>query len=322
MLTKFLVNGLQQTLHALELVVNRIDGLIDPFPEQPAAPAEPYLRPELEYRSDELWARPVMWWEMAFGGVGVASYLTAAACSGPVSRAAGWTLVLGGKGSLLMADLGRPERALRVFTRPNTSWISRGAWALLAFSGGGVGQLLLWNRPVLRRQLEIGTALAATVLISYDGLFLNASKSVSSWTARSLPVLLTTNSLVAGATMTRLLDQRQDEFLRAITVASAVASAIAGAGWLRELRRTDDASRHAADQLTRGGQRGRFWLGVGLLGTAIPAVVAAGGGRNTALKAVAAAASLLGAAWLRKTVLQTGYHAPILRPVDEGGWPW
>ena len=35
MLTKFLVNGLQQTLHALELVVNRIDGLIDPFPEQP-----------------------------------------------------------------------------------------------------------------------------------------------------------------------------------------------------------------------------------------------------------------------------------------------
>lgn len=318
-----LVKLLHWTLHSYEQLVNQIDELVDPFDPAPTPASVP--PEEFEYRPDTLWARPVMWWEMALGAAGVGTYLASAANGSRPGRLLGAGLVLGGKGSLLMADLGRPERALRVFRMPHTSWISRGAWSLGIFSAGVVGQLIADERrvrPSSKIAAEAVTALAALLLISYDGLFLNASKGVGSWTRSALPVLLTANGVLTGATISRLVAPAEQPAGRVLTIAAGATQVGAAACYLHQLAAGDASCQASAAVLRAGHERRRARIGAGLIGTGVPLAAALLGPRRRAPQLLAASAALLGATWLRKSVLRAGRHAPIIAPIDEAGWPW
>ena len=320
-MAEVLVKLLNRALHHYEGLVNRIDEVVDPFEiesSEPTRQAGPEA--EFEYRPDTLWARPVMWWEMALGATGVGTYLSSVAAGSVSGRLVGAALVLGGKGSLLMADLGRPERAIRVFTMPHTSWISRGAWALGVFSLGVGGQLAC-RRPAIKTKIELVTALAAAVLISYDGLFLNASKGVSGWTRKALPLLLTSNGLLTGAVVSRLATTEQPR-LQAIVRAAGIAQAASTTWYLLQLSNGDPAAQECAAVLLDDHEARRFGIGAGLVGLALPVAATFCPHHRRVPQAASAIAAVFGAAWLRKSILRAGRHAPIIAPIDEAGWPW
>lgn len=280
-------------------------------------------RRELPYRRDRQWAVPQMWWEMAFGGIGAATYTVSSAARNPTGMAVGWALAAGGKGILLLADLGRPERFPRVFVRPDTSWIARGSWAFGAFAVGGAVSLL----PFLPQPVRTGaTALAntgAVVLAVYDGLFLNHAKAVQSWLPREVPALFAANAVQAGAALSGALATTQPRWMRCLGLASGAASGTLQALYIRKLGEGNTASRLSARELVEGLQRDRFVVAGGMIGTVVPAVLTICAPNSKRARAVAGAAAAVGLEHLRRAVLQAGIHAPVIdpprtRPIGEG----
>ena len=280
-------------------------------------------RRELPYRRDHQWAVPQMWWEMALGGIGATTYALSTVAGSPAGMAAGWAVGAGGKGLLLLADLGRPERFPRVFAKPGTSWIARGSWAFGAFAAGGALSLV----PCLPRTARVGAAVVAdagaAVLSVYDGLFLNHAKSVASWLPREVPALFAANAVQAGAALTAVLMERPPRWLGPVGAASGAAAAAWGASYVRTLSEGGTAARLSARDLAEGAQRDRFVATGGVIGTALPAVLAVCAPRSAGARAVAAAAACVGVEHVRRAVLQAGIHAPVIdpprtRPAGEG----
>ena len=66
----------------------------------------------------------------------------------------------------------------------------------------------------------------------------------------------------------------------------------------------------------------RFGIGAGLVGLALPVAATFCPHHRRVPQAASAIAAVFGAAWLRKSILRAGRHAPIIAPIDEAGWPW
>lgn len=271
-------------------------------------------RTQLPYRRDSLWAVPQMWWEMALGGAGAATYAVSSVTRNPLGMAAGWALAAGGKGVLLLADLGRPERFPKVFAKPGTSWIARGSWAFAAFAGAGAVSLL----PGLPRGLRVGAEAvadaASAVLMTYDGLFLNDSTSVASWRPRTLPALFAANAVQTGTAVASALSPRPPAWLRPAGLAASAVVGGTATAYVRGLAKGPTAARLSARDLVEADQRDRFLVTGGLLGTVLPAVVAACGSRSATARAVSGAAAAIGVEAIRRAVLQAGVHAPVIDP--------
>lgn len=266
-------------------------------------------RHELPYRRDRLWAVPQMWYEMTLGEVGAGAYLAGAATGSVPAMAVGWGLSTIGKGTLLAADLGRPERLIRVFRKPDTSWISRGSWAYAGFSLIGGLSLLPLPEPVRRASRGVAAACAA-VVGSYDGLFLHEAKSVAAWANSAVPMLFAVNGMAGGVQIANALTNH-----RSVRAAAAIGSA-SGAGiaawYAASLAAGNTAARLAARDLLEGVQRNRFLIN----GIAAGGLGAALLGLGKARWARAAAGSLagLGVLGMRRAILQAGIHAPVIDP--------
>lgn len=266
-------------------------------------------RHELPYRRDKLWAVPQMWWEMTFGEVGSGTYLAGAAVGNTASMATGWAVSTVCKGILLWADLGRPDRVFRVFAKPNSSWISRGAIAYAGFTVAGGLSLLPVAKPV-RTSAKVLASVCTTVLGTYDGLFLQRAKGVASWTDSSIPALFAVNGMAAGVHVANALvtDKR-------VSVASSIAS-MAGTGlgvlYARRLTEGSTAQRLSARDLLEGSQQDRFvglGLGLGGVGAAAMALIPSSWSRS-----VASGFAVLGVAGMRRAILEAGIHAPVIDP--------
>ncbi|MGO1591369.1 MAG: hypothetical protein ACTHW1_01625 [Ancrocorticia sp.] len=280
-------------------------------------------RHELPYRRDKRWAVAQMWWEMGLGGVGATTYLASSIARNPVGMAAGWALAAGGKGILLLADLGRPERFPLVFSKPKTSWIARGSWAFAAFAGAGAVSLV----PFVPKPARIGAAAVANagacVLAVYDGYFLNDSKAVASWRPAVIPWMFAAGAMQAGTALTGALSSRPSRPLAVASTAFGVVSAVLTDVYIKQLAQGGTSARLSARDLIEGVQKDRFLVTGGAVGTAIPAVLTVVGSASPIIQAVAAAASATGVEHVRRAVLQAGMHAPIIdpprrRPAGEG----
>lgn len=104
-------------------------------------------------------------------------------------------------GALLVADLKRPERFLRVLTRPQwRSWLTRGSWILLAFglAAAGLAAADLLGRPGLWRALTVPAVIAGAAAAVYTAFLFWQSKGRDLWQSPLLPVHLIVQALVAG----------------------------------------------------------------------------------------------------------------------------
>lgn len=266
-------------------------------------------RHELPYRRDKLWAVPQMWWEMSFGEIGAGAYIAGAATGNKASMATGWAISVACKGVLLWADLGRPDRLFRVFAKPNSSWISRGALAYAGFSvAGGISLLPL---PKLISSVASAVASAcASVLGSYDGLFLQRAKGVQSWTDSTIPALFAVNGMAGGVHLANALGDSGR--VSCASALSSVAGTGLGAIYASHLAKGSTAERLSARDLLEGVQQDRFLalgLGLGGVGAAALSVVP-----SKLAKSIGAGLAVLGVVGMRRAVLEAGIHAPVIDP--------
>ena len=103
----------------------------------------------------------------------------------------------------LAADLGRPDRLLLLMVSATPSYISFGAWALVACTLLGAALVAVWRGAMAVRggalaALEALTVVAALATAAYTGLLLASMPSVPLWCTPWLPVLFTLSAASCG----------------------------------------------------------------------------------------------------------------------------
>jgi formate-dependent nitrite reductase membrane component NrfD len=114
---------------------------------------------------------------------------------------------------VLTVHLMRPLQSWRVFLRPTTSWISRGAIGMLAFLiigtlytaflafGPGMGDYFtLWDAaaPTLLACVGFLAGASALFVLLYPGFLLYSMRSVALWRNALLPILFSISGLLCG----------------------------------------------------------------------------------------------------------------------------
>ncbi len=117
----------------------------------------------------------------------------------------GFLLLAIGKPVFHIMFLGRPERFLKAFSRPNSSWISRGIWGLTFFmptAGIYIAPymgIFTWLRGTLIWQVGLWASIPlAFFLIMYDGFLLVASKGIAIWNNSLLAILFPVAAFISG----------------------------------------------------------------------------------------------------------------------------
>lgn len=105
---------------------------------------------------------------------------------------------------LLFLDLGRPERFWRAFSRPWSSWISRGCFFITLMVLFGALQIapglgFLWeNGSALGSVIKAVSVAAAVLVMIYTGFVLSPSPAIPFWNSALFPVIFFVYSLLAG----------------------------------------------------------------------------------------------------------------------------
>ena len=211
---------------------------------------------------------------------------------------------------LLVYDLERPERFLRILFRPQwRSWLVKGAYLLVSFSiVSGLWWVLeagaLWNlvpesvtaglRDIL---LWIGVPLALGTAV-YTAFLFGQAEGRDLWQSTLLPVHLVIQAFVAGAAVLLITAS----FVALPADLTALAQGIFGIGLVVDLLVTlagefgmphaSEAAAKAAHEIMHGRYKKHFWMGSVALGHVLPLLLLFAGLPWVA--AVAGAASLVG----------------------------
>lgn len=105
---------------------------------------------------------------------------------------------------VLMADSNRPEAVMYMLVVPRATFLSVGAWLLIAGIATGCVLTLMWGfastrrMVVLMRVLLVAYVVLGVAIAVYTGLFLSSMPSVSLWNTVLLPLLFLLSSLSCG----------------------------------------------------------------------------------------------------------------------------
>jgi formate-dependent nitrite reductase membrane component NrfD len=182
---------------------------------------------------------------------------------------------------LLVWDLDHKERFLRVvFTPQSKSWLARGAFILIAYSGlCGV----FWLAAVAGFSLASSILLWPTVLVgfaaaAYTAFLFGQCEGRDLWQTPLLPAHLIVQALLCGAAVLALLPNSTGGSAQALSVAVPTLVISLGLHLLMLLGEvamphTTDNSRYAARLMTHGPFAGAFWGGAVVLGAIVPLLV-------------------------------------------------
>ena len=155
----------------------------------------------LEHSPQTEWAGRIFSLEQTAGALGGGLFVGGVLSRSAAAPVIGLVLALGVKGALLLADLGKPGRFLRVLLRPRASWVSLGAWILGFFGLFGLieSAVLTLGPPGAAVSWIAWPALVlAVAVVTYDGLVLSASRSVEAWGSGLLAPLFAASALATG----------------------------------------------------------------------------------------------------------------------------
>jgi polysulfide reductase chain C len=225
----------------------------------------------------------------------------------------------------LLADLGTPTNAWRVWMKPKTSWIARGTIIIVLFMIFAAIHTAWWIWPFAgplaenegaRHLVAILGAVFAFLTVIYTGLLLGYSQPISLWHTALLPVLFFVSAVSTGVMMILLIGQQigveatQLNWLANIDVVVQVFEAFVLIVFLYNAYRTVE-SRFSAQRILSGAIAPIFWLGVIGCGLVLPFFLELQGGHG-ATAALAALLGLFGGLCLRYTVLAGGTLSPII----------
>lgn len=212
--------------------------------------------------------------------------------------------------ALLVGDLERPERFLRILTRPQwKSWLVRGAFLLIAFSIVSTGVLAVDVARLfgVAAPPAVATTLAALVAplalgtATYSAWLFGQCEGRDLWQSPLLPAQLAVHAGIGGAAAVLLVAPFFPGLpwllsFGAWTMAGGLAlnAALVLLGELAVPHATELAAR-AARSITHGKYRRQFWGGALALGHLVPLVLLLlPSPAPAALAAVAAACALAG----------------------------
>jgi formate-dependent nitrite reductase membrane component NrfD len=225
----------------------------------------------------------------------------------------------------LLADLGTPMNAWRVWMKPKTSWIARGTIIIVLFMIFAAIHTALWIWPFAgplaenegaRHLIAILGAVFAFLTVIYTGLLLGYSQPISLWHTALLPVLFFVSAMSTGLLAIMLvgqsfgIDPAQLNLLAQIDVGIEVFEMFVLIVFLYNAYRTVE-SRFSAQRILSGAVASIFWLGVIGCGLVLPFFLELQGGHG-ATAALAALLGLFGGLCLRYTVLAGGMLSPIV----------
>lgn len=222
---------------------------------------------------------------------------------------------------LLVLDLDRPERFLRILTRPQwRSWLTRGAFILLGFGvvatvnlglagatwAGLVGASALG--PLRAALLAVGAVLAVASA-AYTAFLFGQAEGRDLWQSPLLPAHLVVQAVVAGAAGLLVVDaiavpldlpfsaiglRAFGTAFWALAIGLIVNALLIFGGELAMPHATREGAL-AAREMTHGRYRRHFWWGAIALGHAVPLALAAALVASTSLPAEARLAAIAAA---------------------------
>jgi polysulfide reductase chain C len=221
----------------------------------------------------------------------------------------------------LLADLGQPLNAWRVWMKPKTSWIARGTIIIVLFMIFAAIQTAFWIWPFpgsienARGGIAILGAIFAFLTVVYTGLLLGYSQPIALWRTALLPVLFFVSAVSTGIMAIVLVghfrgvEESQLALLANIDAAILILELFVLVVFLYNAYRTIE-SRFSAKRILAGPVATAFWLGVFVCGLVAPFFLELQGGQG-AMAALAAILGLFGGLCLRYSVLAGGFISPI-----------
>lgn len=292
----------------------------------------PIVRDEfvMGYRQQEEWA-----WLIAtaffLGKVGGGMFMVALFTGFPLAAMLGLLVVAIGKSAAHLMYLGRPERCWRALARPFHSWISRGFWAMVLFIIFGLLYLapyfswLSWL-PVSEgsgfwQAMKFLAALAAFVVMVYDGFVMNASPSIPLWNTALLPILCLFYSLLGGITTNLFLahngfgnQQLTSGSLENMEIWLIVTNLVIVSTYLMSMFNSTAGSRESVLMLVRGRYAVQFWGGVIIIGFMLTLLLSLffSGSQSASAVILITAADLVGHFIIFFLLLRAGVYTPVL----------
>jgi polysulfide reductase chain C len=229
----------------------------------------------------------------------------------------------------LLADLGTPSNAWRVWMKPKTSWIARGTIIIVFFMILAAIHTAWWIWPFpgpladnasARYIIGVLGSIFAFLTVIYTGLLLGYSQPIALWRTALLPVLFFVSAVSTGLMAIMLIGEGLGVAGTQLALMANIDAAILAFEmfvlivFLYNAYRTLE-SRPSAKRLLMGPVATVLWLGVVACGLVIPFFLELQGGHGITA-ALAALLGLLGGLCLRYAILAGG----IVSPVIAGGF--
>jgi polysulfide reductase chain C len=219
----------------------------------------------------------------------------------------------------LLADLGTPSHAWRVWMKPKTSWIARGTIIIVFFMIFAAIHTAWWtslaDNESARHLIGVLGSIFAFLTVIYTGLLLGYSQPIALWRTALLPVLFFVSAVSTGLMAIMLIGQSQGvEGTQLSLLANIDAMILAFETFvlivfLYNAYRTLE-SRPSAKRLLTGPVAPILWLGVFACGLAIPFFLELQGGHGI-MAILAAVLGLFGGLCLRYSILAGGIISPL-----------
>jgi Fe-S-cluster-containing dehydrogenase component/formate-dependent nitrite reductase membrane component NrfD len=228
-------------------------------------------------------------------------------------------IFLGVTNILLVMDLERPERFIRVLLWPHwTSWLVIGGYILVAFGAfvviTGAASLFGWSDA--HRVLLWPASALAVAAACYTAFLLAQAKGRDLWQSPILPIHLAVQSIVAGAAALGILAPALDDgAAKSIALVLTLGLAASLVLILSEINlpHVTAHTRQAIHNLTADGSAVPFWGGVAAVGTGGPLALGWWGatGGPAAIVAVAGVLALAGLAIYETMYIRAGQSVPL-----------
>jgi len=225
----------------------------------------------------------------------------------------------------LLADLGSPGHAWRVWMKPKTSWIARGTIIIVFFMIFAAIHTAWWIWPFpgpladsesARHIIGVLGSIFAFLTVIYTGLLLGYSQPIPLWNTALLPVLFFVSAASTGLMAVMLIGQRLGIDLSQLALLSNLDAVLLVfemfilVVFLYNAYRTLE-SRPSAKRILTGPVAAYLWLGVVACGLVFPFLLEVLGGHGIAIT-LAAVIGLFGGLFLRYTILAGGIFIPMI----------